>query len=388
MGEKWTLESAATEKAPGLHPLAGARLRVFLRHVLFTSGLDPRTRYQRFIAWVGNLLRIPLVAIEKVKYRGAINRQTLEKPPIFLVGHWRSGTTHLHNLMSRDPQFGFMKFTETAMPLDMLGPKVKIFDKIIDRALPDDRGFDKVKLTLAEPQEEEMALGNLNPIGFYNTYYFPAEKEWHRDRSLFFDEASEEEIERFRRNYKFLVKKVSYAKEGRQLLFKNPPSTSRIPMILEMFPNAKFVYIVRNPWEVYSSTCSHFARVYNAFAWQSFQDVDIPAYTLETYEKLLRRYMEDRDRLSLPEDQLIETTYEAVTANPLDEIGRIYDTLGIGGRAIGREYIEKYLATLKGYRRNVHSIPADEAEAVRDRWDFAFEEWGYDREPPESIEIQ
>lgn len=388
MGQKWTLESAATEKAPGLHPFAGARLRVFLKHALLTSGLDPRTRYQRFIAWVAQVLRFPLATIEKVKYAGAVNRQVLQKPPIFLIGHWRSGTTHLHNLMSRDPQFGYLKFSETAMPLDMLGPKVRIARKIIDNALPETRGYDNVKLALDEPQEEEMALGNLNPIGYYSIYYMPQDMALHRDRSLFFEETTEAEKSRFQKNYELLIRKVNLVKEGRQLLFKNPPSTTRMDMILKMHPDAKFVHIVRNPWPVFSSTCGKFPRLYNAFAWQPFQDVDIPGYTLETYEKLMKRYIADRDRLNLPDDQLIETTYEAITADPVGEIGRIYDQLGLDGKENGLKEIGSYVDGLKDYKRNVHVIDKDHAEQIRERWKFSFEEWGYDLEPPEDIEVK
>lgn len=387
MGEKWTLQSAAEEKAPGLHPFAGARLRVFLRHALLTPGLDPRSRYQRFIAWVGQILRFPLATIEKVKYGPRIARKPIEKPPVFLIGHWRSGTTHLHNLMSRDPQFGFLKFTETAMPLDMLGPKVRIARKIIDRALPEDRGFDKVRLALDEPQEEEMALGNLNPIGYYNIYCFPREMGRHRDRSMFFKDCSDAERERFRKNYELLIRKLNYAKDGKQLLLKNPPSTTRMEMILEMFPDAKFVHIVRNPWEVYSSTRSHFARVFNAFAWQSFQEVDIPDYTLETYEKVMTKYLADRDRLALPSGQFVETSYEEITKNPIAEIGRIYDQLGLDGKEDSLSEIASYLEGIEGYERNVHTVSPDEAAAIRERWGFSFDAWGYEKEPPESIQI-
>ena len=388
MGEKWTLESAAEKKAPGLHPLAGSRLRVFLQHFLFTPGFDPRTRYQRFIACVAQVVRFPLALIEKVKYAGAINRQTMKTPPIFLIGHWRSGTTHLHNLMSRDPQFGYLKFTETALPLDMLGPKVHIMRRIIDRALPDDRGFDKVKLTLDEPQEEEMALGNLNPIGYYSIYYFPQEMAKLRDVSLFFEGCPDSAVKRFKKNYSFLVRKLNYAKQGRQLLFKNPPSTTRMKMILEMYPDARFVHIVRNPWEVYCSTRSHFPRVFNAFAWQSFQNVDIPGYTLETYEKLMRRYLADRDELKLPSNQLVETTYEAITEDPLGEIGRIYDEIGLGGKKEGLSEISSYLDGLKDYQRNVHYVSEEEAKEIRERWKFSFDAWNYETGPPEAIQVR
>lgn len=388
MGQKWTLQSAWETKAPGLHPFAGARLRVFLRHALFTAGLSPRTRYQRFIAWVGQVLRFPLQLIEKVKYGPRIRRAEFSAPPIFLIGHWRSGTTHLHNLMSRDPQFGFLKFTETAMPLDMLGPKVRIARKIIDRALPEDRGMDKVRLTLDEPQEEEMGLGNLNPIGYYNIYCFPQQMNYHRDRSLFFEECSEEEKSRFRKNYELLIRKLNYAKEGKRLLLKNPPSTTRMEMILEMFPDAKFVHIVRNPWEVYCSTRSHFARIFNAFAWQDFRDVDVPEYTLSTYEKLMRRYLEDRDRLRLSESQFIETSYEAITEDPLGEIGRIYDALGIEGKGEGLSEIGEYLKGLGDYKRNVHYISREEKAAIEERWAFSFESWGYSKELPDSVAVE
>ncbi|HQZ29476.1 MAG TPA: sulfotransferase, partial [Verrucomicrobiales bacterium] len=306
---------------------------------------------------------------------------------IFLIGHWRSGTTHLHNLMSRDPQFGYLKFSETAMPLDMLGPKVRIARKIIDRALPETRGYDNVKLALDEPQEEEMALGNLNPIGYYSIYYLPADMAGHRDRSLFFEGVSEKEKNRFRKNYEFLIRKVHYVKEGRQLLFKNPPSTTRMEMILQLFPDAKFIHIVRNPWPVFSSTCGKFPRLFNAFAWQPFQNVDIPEYTLETYARLMRRYLEDRDRLKLPAHQLIETTYEKITADPLGEIARIYDQLELDGKEAGLSEIGKYVGTLQDYSRNVHRIAPEHAEAIRTRWKFAFEEWSYDLTPPDDIAI-
>ncbi len=387
MGKQWTLESAARERAPGLHPFAGARLRVFLRHALLSPGLDPRTRYQRFIGWVAQTVRFPFAAMEALRHDAAIRRHRLSAPPIFLIGHWRSGTTHLHNLMSRDPQFGYLTFAETAMPLDMLGPLLPFARRRIEKALPETRGFDKVKLALDEPQEEEMALGNLQRHGYYGVYHFPPDMAGQRDRSMFFEGLSPAEVERFRRSYDFLVRKVGYVKAGRRPLFKNPPSTTRMELILELFPDAKFVHIVRNPWPVFSSTCGKFPRLYNAFAWQPFQDVDVPGFVLDTYEKVMRRYLEDRARLQLPAHQLAETSYEKIAADPVGEIGRLYGQLGIDWSEATREAIAAYAASLSDYSPNVHRIAAEHAAAVRERWRFAFEAWGYDPEPPAEIEI-
>ena len=387
MGESWTLESAARERAPGLHPFAGARLRVFLRHALLTPGLDPRTRYQRFIATVAQAVRFPFATLEGFRHNEAIRRHRLADPPIFLIGHWRSGTTHLHNLMSRDPQFGYLKFSETAMPLDMLGPLLPFARRRIEKALPETRGFDKVKLALDEPQEEEMALGNLQPHGYYGVYHFPRDMAGQRDRSMFFEGLRKPEVKRFRRQYEFLVRKTAYVKTGQRLLFKNPPSTTRMRMILELFPDARFVHIVRNPWPVFSSTCGKFPRLFSAFSWQEFQDVDIPGFVLETYEKVMRRYLEDRDSLALPSSQLAETSYEKLIADPVGEVGRLYDQLGLTGKDLGLEAIASYAGSLQDYRPNVHRVDPAHASVIRERWAFAFREWGYDPEPPREIEI-
>lgn len=370
-----------------LHPLAGARLRVFLRQALFTGGFDRRTRLQRAVAWGAQAARLLPTAVETVRYRAAIRRQPLEKPPVFLIGHWRSGTTHLHNLMSRDLRFGYLTFAETAMPLNMLGAEVRFARRLISDALPATRGYDNVKLSLDEPQEEEMGLTNLNPIGYFNVYYFPADMVEHSDRALFFEGTTSAERARFRDDYEFLIRKLSLVKEGRQLLFKNPASTTRMPMILDMFPEAKFVHIVRNPWPVFSSNCRKFPRLYNAFAWQPFHDVDVASYTLETYGKFMRRYLEDRTRLQLGKDQLVETTYEHITADPIGELGRIYDQLGLDSPADGLSRIAEYVESVKDYQPNVHTVEADHAARIREDWEFAFDAWGYARDPPGEIEI-
>lgn len=387
MGEAWTLESAARERAPGLHPFAGATPRVFLRHVLLTPNLDPRTRYQRFIAGVAQTVRAPFSLWEWLRHAEAIHRHQLGHPPVFLIGHWRSGTTHLHNLMCRDPRFGYFTFAETAMPLDMLGPLLPFARSRIEKALPADRGFDKVKLALEEPQEEEMALGNLQRYGYYGVYHFPADMARHRDQSMFFEGITPRELRRFRKKYDHLIRKLSYVKGGRQLLLKNPPSTTRLDLLLDLFPDAKFIHIVRNPWPVFDSTCAKFPRLYNAFAWQPFQDVDIPGFVLETYEKVMRKFLADRQRLALPESQLAETSYEAITADPVGEIRRLYEQLGLGSSEEGLAAIQTYADSLRGYSGNVHRIAPAHAEAIRERWRFAFDAWGYDLEPPAEIEI-
>ncbi|MCB1230749.1 MAG: sulfotransferase [Verrucomicrobiae bacterium] len=382
---RWTMERAASDPAPLLHPLAGSNFRTFLSQYLGHGDYTARSRKQRLICWISQILRLPWTALEQLQWGKTIRNHQLSAPPIFLIGHWRSGTTHLHNLLSRDPQFGYIDFGQTAMPWDMMGKKVELSRKIINRELPETRGYDNVKLSLDEPQEEEMALGNLNPVGYYSIYYFPREMETLSRQALFFEGLDDEQIAGFEKAYEFLVRKLGVVNEGKRLLFKNPPSTTRIGLIKKLFPDAKFVHIVRNPYPVYRSSIGKFPRLYNAFAWQEFSDIDTHRFTIDIYEELMKRYLRDRETLS-PED-LFETTYEKITEDPLGEIGRIYDALGIGGKESGLEHIGKYVASISNYQPNVHRMRRQHIEEIQDRWRFSFEHWGYPLDPPGDIEV-
>ncbi len=263
---------------PRVCSLRRARLRVFLRHALLTPNLDPRTRYQRFIAAVAQTVRFPFATMEGVRHNAAIRRHRLSAPPIFLVGHWAQ--RHDPSPQPDEPgsQFGFLKFSETAMPLDMLGPLLPFACRRIEKALARDPGLRQGQTRprrttgggdgAGEPPGPRILRG----LSFPHRHGGAA-----RPRTMFFEGLSESELRRFRREYESLVRKVAYVKHG------NAPSSKTRPRRLgwacssSFFPTAKFIHIVRNPWPVFSSTCGKFPRVYSAFAWQPFQDVDIPA---------------------------------------------------------------------------------------------------------------
>lgn len=382
MCSKWTLESAAASRGPALHPLAGADYGTLLAHFRENGPFDSRSRHQRVLAWASLLARLPFYQLERGIWGKAVREHVIEKPPIFLIGHWRSGTTHLHNLLSRDPQFGYMGFAETALPWNMLGKKAKMARAVISAALPETRGTDNVRMAVDEPQEEEMALGNMNSIGYYNNFYYPQDAERQVRKALFFEGATSEEVAAFEEAYSLLVRKMSYAKGGKQMLFKNPPSTTRIPMLKRLFPEAKFVHIVRDPYEVYSSMVAKFPRLYNAFAWQRFDNVDIRGMVLRTYRDLMQTYLKDRESIA-PAD-LLETSYERITADPMREIETFYDQFGISNREAGLAAVSEYSKSVADYKRNRHQIPEAEREQIRDMWSFAFEAFGYPKTPAES----
>jgi len=330
------------------------------------------------------MIRRPFTAYEQLRWGKQIEERFLDKDPIFILGHWRSGTTHLHNLLSQDPQFGWLSFYQANMPLNMLGKKVAIGRFVMKQSMPKTRGLDNVSIGLDTPQEDDLAMANLNPISEFKTYYFPREAKRHFSESVFFEGITEEAKQEFTNAYLKLLKKLDYFHGGKQLLMKNPASTGRIPFLLEHFPNAKFIHIIRNPFKVFTSSAGRYVGAIPSFSWQDFDNFDIDDHVLEFYERLMSAYLKDRELI--PKENLIETRFEDLTKNPVKELTKIYDQFGLPGKAKGLGKVSEYMDANKDYKKNTHQITQAQVSAITDHWAFAFDEWNYPAEP-QGIEV-
>src|SRR4051812_45052238 len=111
------------------------------------------------IIFAGAVLRWPGCMIEASRVARRVERVSFDPPPVFIVGHWRSGTTLLHNLMSRDPGFCFPTIVDVLRPYDFYpNPFGFVTRRIVLRFLPRTRPMDDVRLDPESPQEEELAL--------------------------------------------------------------------------------------------------------------------------------------------------------------------------------------------------------------------------------------
>lgn len=332
---------------------------------------------QRMASLFGLLNRIAYSKFEEIRWARAIDSHKLSAPPIFIIGHWGSGTTYLHHLLSNDPNLGFLDFGNALMPWNIFDSS-RLFRLFIRPLIPANRRFDDVTVGLEEPQEEEMALACMNAISFFNTFYFPQEIEAHTRKSLFLEDLKREEREAFESAYELLARRMSLRRDGKRLLFKSPASTTRMPVLRRIFPGAKFLHIVRNPFEVFASAVNRLPVLFAEFALQRFDDVKLEPYILDTYEAVMRRFLTDRDPSS---DDLVETRFELLTADPVGEIGKAYASLAIPGWDRSRAAIENYLAKRPAYTRSPRVLTPSQVAAIRNRWAFAFETWNYSLDP-------
>lgn len=358
-----------------LHPLCGSNLITFLRAFARPRPLCWQKLPVGFIAAASVLGRFPFYQFERLSQARAIIQTPLPAEPIFIIGHWRSGTTHLHNLISQDSQFGSISFLQTALPWDFIG-QVNLSQKILRKKLPDDRGMDKVKLTIDSPQEEEMALGNMGPLCYYYCYYFPREIEEHFNRAVLFNGVSSSEIKNFENNYCYLLKKLTlFHGDKKKLLLKNPANTGRIRWLRSIFPGAKFIHIHRNPYTVYASTLKHFNRTMTAFAWQPYEGIDFNKITLRHYRLLMQRYLDERS--TIPPENLIEVSMDEVEKDAPGVIDNIYRKFSLSNRDRALEAINSYCEGQRNYRKNSYVLSGDQVANINKHWDFTLKEYDY-----------
>ena len=370
----------SADKPSILHPLAGANARTAISHWQRNRPFPFRSLHIRAIAAALIGLRFPNYTLEHLRLQKKFADHELEESPIFLIGHWRSGTTHLHNLLSQDPRFGHLAFVQAVLPWDAMG-KFKPARPIMSAVMPETRGMDDVRVSIDTPQEEEMALANMNPLSFFNTFYFPQKLSQHYRQGVLLEDISPQELDKFTSTYRYLLKKFSYVNGGKQLLLKNPANTARLAFLKANFPNAKFVHIVRNPYEVYASMRKLWPRLFTAFALQDYANIDTHSTTLEVYETLTKKFLKEQP--DIPSEDFIEIRFEDLEKNPVQELTKVYQHFALPDQGSALEKIDSYAKTLSNYKRSAYQLPQSTLDEIRTRWGFALDHWNY--QLPDSI---
>jgi len=327
----------------------------------------------------------PLRWVERLRW-GRRLRATRVEAPLFLLGFGRSGTTHLHYLMWQDPQFGVVSNYQASMqPIALIGRGW--LDRFFEDKLPSKRPMDNVAISLDAPQEEEIALVNATAAAPLHFMSFPRALPDLYDRYVCELGSDAAVLARWKRDYLEVLQKATVLSGGRRLVLKTPTHTARVRVLTQMFPDARFVHIVRNPYRVYQSMRNMYRKILPRQVFQEFDWKEIDAWMVEAYCSLMQRYLDDRK--VVPQDRLVEIRYEELDERPLEVLEGIYASLGLGEFEKVRPRFVRYLAELGSFEKNRFDFPADVIETVNASWGFAFDAFGYERiEPRQAPALQ
>ena len=357
-------------------PAAAAGALPAVWKTLKRGSIDKKYYFRALLTLLFSAAGEPFRAYERRRYAQLLEEFEITAPPIFIVGHWRSGTTHLHNLMAKDPRMGYVTTYHSAYSEIVLNPWGKaLFKGFTKLMLPEKRQGDNVRMHPDYPQEEEFAISNISSHGFYNFWYFPKQVHEFYDKYILFEGASAAHKKAWKEEYVRLVKTALINTDKQRFLSKNPPHTGRIDLLLELFPNAKFVHIYRNPISVFLSTRKFFLSMMPSLQFQEIGMAELEQNIFDIYKRLINRYFEQCQHI--PKGNLTEVRFETLETNPMKEVYRIYNELHLSGWENARANIEKYAESRKHYVKNKHFIAPDLVKRIENEWGFAMKKWGY-----------
>lgn len=370
-----TSESTLTAPTPTWnHPLFGADLLTLVTALRENGKLPSHVWPLAAAMLAAATARLPFTVAERLYVQLRQKNAASHEAPIFILGHWRSGTTHLYNILGKDPQFAFVDPFATGMPWDflLLG---RWLQPLLRKALPADRFIDRVAVNPDSPQEDEIGLAAMQNLSYYFGIYFPSQFERHYRQGVFLDDVPPTKMARWRRALKHYFAKLQIAQPNRRLVIKNPVYTGRVALLRQWFPNAKFIHIYRNPYVVFQSTRKFYRSLFPRLALQPYQEDQADRLILETYPRMLANLQ--RDTEDLPPERMVTLRFEELESDPMAELGKIYEQLQLPGFERAQGIFQDYLSSVSGYRKNKHGFPADAIQLVDEHWGEFVRDWGY-----------
>lgn len=360
------------------HPLSMGSFTNWLNLLIHNGGVDKKYIPKALCISLISCLGIPLRIIERVKYNKKAENLEIQHQPIFILGHWRSGTTYLHHLISQDPNLGYVSIGQASAPEMFLAHK-KLLDFIFNN-FQKTRLMDSVESSNILPAEEEFAVGNISPYSFMHGAVFSKNISKYFQDVVLFHQVSEESKLQWKNYYINVLKKATLHMHSKRLVLKNPPNTARVKLLLEMFPTAKFIHIYRNPYIVYASTKHLSQNILPIFALQEISEQELDENILKFYQQLMHKFFAEQSLI--PKENLIEIKYEDFVCAELAQLQKIYEHLNLPNFEKAKENFQKYIDDHSNYETNKYLFDEETIAKVYDAWKFTIDKWQYS--PPQS----
>ncbi len=314
--------------------------------------------------------------LQEYLFRRHLERIQIKDAPIFIVGHWRSGTTLLHELLVLDARYTFPTTYECLAPNHALMSAwlVTKFKFLLPRRRPMDNmatGWDR-------PQEDEFALCNMGLPSPYLTMAFPNEPPQYPEY-LTLEGLSDGELGRWKAGLEWFLKRVTL-RDPKRIILKSPPHTGRIKTLVELFPDARFVHIVRDPYALYGSTVKLWKTLYKFQGLQEPKHEGLEEYVFSCFEKMYDCF--ERDRPLIDPARFFEIRYEDLVANPIQQMRNLYEHLGLGEFETALPKLQAYFKDAEDYRTGTYQVPDSLRHEIDRRWGPHMRKYGYCQPAP------
>lgn len=285
--------------------------------------------------------------------------------PIFLVGWMRTGTTFVHRLLAQDPDTRTMPYWESMYPVPPARGKderPRQLARVLKQLQSISPNYEAIHpMGASEPEECVALFTNVFRTLQYNVQYrVPGYIEWLQGQD------ARVAYGQYRQQLQLVQ---HYRPHGSRFALKDPTHSVFLDTILELFPNARFVFTHRDPATTMSSLCSLYAYTRALFS----DDVDPHALGPELMNSYLPSSLERALALAdaLPSGRVAHVRHVDVRHDPIATMAQAYQDLGMELSAPARAGMRAMLDAEARKPRDIH-IHSPEgfgltAEGVRER---------------------
>jgi hypothetical protein len=241
--------------------------------------------------------------------------------PIFITGLPRSGTTFLHELMAEDKANSVVHCWETVYPSTSrnFDRKRKAVDRqlaVFGKVAPEVRTLHT--LSAASPQEcTEITAHVFASLRFDTTHHVPSYREW-------MDERGHRVPYGFHKRF---LQHLQHRKGPGQWVLKCPDHVFALDDLCAVYPDARFIFIHRDPLEVLPSVARLTEVLRRPFT-RSVDRAAIGRQVAERWQLGVATLVAASERL-VDADRVLHLKFDALVADPVGTVAGIYERMGL-----------------------------------------------------------
>lgn len=305
-----------------------------------------------------------------------IARTSMDKPPVFIVGHWRSGTTLVHELMNLDEELVAPNTYQCFAPSHFLITEW-LLKPVVGWLLPRTRPMDNMANGADRPQEDEFAICALGAPSPYLGMAFPNQPQPHRNLIDMVD-VSLLDRQKLAEALRFFTQALTCKTGGKRLVLKSPTHTGRIAFLRELFPGAKFIHVCRNPASIIPSTVRLWTRLHqvNGFQLPRYEQFDLETDVGQTFRRMYAAFDAATQN---QDDDVVTLAYEELLADPVASLQRAYQQLELDGFERLQPRIREYMQGQSDYQKNEYRLSDRLREIINESCQSYQEKYGYEK---------
>ncbi len=338
----------------------GSTLSKFFRILALNRfSIHPKYFLRLFLIFQSAVWSSVFKIVEKIRYQKKIESSSNPRTPVFIIGHWRTGSTFLHQMMSLDENFVTPNVFQVTVP-DCFISIEKYYKPLMKSLMDNKRPMDNVKFGPDAPQEDEFALFRLTLKSPLQRLVFPKKSAYFLTDDTDFVSA-QPQSGAWEKAILYFYKKLTF-QNNKQILIKNPFHSMRVKTLCRLFPDALFIHIYRNPLDVIPST----VRMWNIIAQQNCMNKKWQKPRTDEVVRLYKMMLQTihNDLSFLEPQRYTEVKYEDLENDPIHVMRSIYNHLNLDYSTDLDHKIQNFLVEEKDYKKNVHQLSVEDSQII------------------------